>query len=693
MAYIDDAFEPMDNTRATPMYEAPDVPAERSALVKKLTDQVKDAQRYWSKQYARMRKCMRFASGMHWPNQREGDERMIVDITQRHVQSRTAALYAKNPTIVAQRKKRLEFANWDGTPEELMALAEKLQQNPEDPILNQALRSIQEGLARRKMLTKLGKTLEILFEYSLDEQFPLFKDQAKDMIPRILTCGVGYMEIDYQRETQKRPDIAAKLGEVEGQIATLERLQLELQKGELDTYSSEIEVARSIMATLSQEPEIVTREGLVVAFPQATRVIPDKKTRKLSGWLGSDWVAVMDPMSKDDIQETYGVDIGDKAAAYAVTTEGELRVARDGDDPMKAMCCVYRIYHRKHGVMYVVCDGYNDFLQPPAAPNVKVEGFVPLIAVVFNRQEAENDPFPKSDVHHLMPLQKEINRLAESLRQARIAAKPRYVSMPGALDEDEKLKLSSLPAHSVLELKAIHGNKIEEVIQQLKVANIDPNLYTPDPVYDAIMRVVGSQEANFGGTSNSTATEVATAEASRVSSLDSNTDDLDEALTLFSRMAGQVLLANMTFETVQKVVGPGAIWPQFSARDIAEEMFLTIQAGSTGRPNKTQELANLERVTPLLVQLPGVKLQTVARMIWEALDSKIDFEEFFDGLMPSITAMNSQAQPGTGDPSTDPNAQGGEGGNRIARPDQAAGGPQAALPAPSEGVDNGGQQY
>lgn len=698
MAFIDDTETPMDRSRGP--YgndDTIDVAPERAALVKKLLASVQEDLRHWSKQLKRMRDDMKFAAGYHWPNQRDGDERMIVDITQRHVQSRTAGLYAKNPKIEAKRKERLEFTHWDGTPEMLEAVARRLIEAeamgmPPMPDDIAFMRDLQEGMQRKKMLERLGKTLELLFQYSLDEQFPQFKTQAKNLIPRTTTCGVGYFELDYQRETQKRPDVAAKLDGVETQIAVLTRLQGELAEGEIDSYAAEIEQARAMMAALQAEPELVLREGLVIGFPKATRVIPHKRCIQLEGFVGADYVTIADPMTPDDIQETYGVNIGKKYTSYTLDAQGELKVAREASDEQKSgMCCVYRIFHRKHGLVYVICEGYPDFLQEPAPPNVKVDGFVPIIPLIFNRSETENDPFPKSDVRLLRPLQKEINRLAESLRQARIAAKPRYISAPGAFSEEEKLKLSSMAAHTVLEV-GVGNSKIDEIIQQIKVANIDPNLYTPDPVYDAIMRVVGSQEANLGGTSGSTATETAVAEASRISSIDSNADDLDEALSLLARMAGQILLANMQFETVVKIVGKGAVWPKLSAAEIAEEMYLTIQAGSTGRPNRMQELANLERAAPFLLQTQGISSRTMARLFWEALDSKTPFEEFYEANLPSITALNGMKQIGTGDPNTDPNAQGAQGGDRNARPGERPGGAQAALPAPSEGVDFGGQQ-
>src|SRR3546814_14030395 len=87
--------------------------------------------------------------------------------------------------------------------------------------------------------------------------------------------------------------------------------------------------------------------------------------------------------------------------------------------------------------------------------------------------------------------------------------------------------------------------------------------------------------------------------------------------------------------------------------DLVSEIFLEIEAGSSGRPNAAQELANLERVSPLLVQTPGISPRWIATKVLKLVDSNVDLDEaFIDGL-PSLTAMNALAgrpatQPGTG---------------------------------------------
>jgi len=119
------------------------------------------------------------------------------------------------------------------------------------------------------------------------------------------------------------------------------------------------------------------------------------------------------------------------------------------------------------------------------------------------------------------------------------------------------------------------------------------------------------------------------------------------------------MLKELNLETVQEIVGPGAVWPDLPDSTIESEFELGIEAGSSGKPNAAAELGKIERATPLIVQVPGFKPKKVASMILKTLDANHDINDFFDEDLPSIVAMNQQIQPSTGNPATDPNAQGG----------------------------------
>jgi nucleoside-diphosphate-sugar epimerase len=68
--------------------------------------------------------------------------------------------------------------------------------------------------------------------------------------------------------------------------------------------------------------------------------------------------------------------------------------------------------------------------------------------------------------------------------------------------------------------------------------------------------------------------------------VESNKDDLDTHLSELLGEAGQVLLLNMSLESVKRIVGEGAVWPELSPEDVMDCVYTTILAGSSGKPNK-----------------------------------------------------------------------------------------------------------
>src|SRR3546814_19488032 len=65
------------------------------------------------------------------------------------------------------------------------------------------------------------------------------------------------------------------------------------------------------------------------------------------------------------------------------------------------------------------------------------------------------------------------------------------------------------------------------------------------------------------------------------------------------------MLLELDEATAKRIAGEGAVWPALSREDVISEIFLTVRAGSSGRPNKAAEIANRERAFPFIVQLPG----------------------------------------------------------------------------------------
>jgi hypothetical protein len=245
------------------------------------------------------------------------------------------------------------------------------------------------------------------------------------------------------------------------------------------------------------------------------------------------------------------------------------------------------------------------------------------------------------------------------------------------LSENDVKKLMDRQPNEVIQLNSLQpGQAVNQVLQPVMPIPIDPSLYDTSMFMEDMFRVVGSQEANLGGGTGNTATEVSVAESSRMSSLGSHVDDLDEFLTELAKASSQVLLTLMDPLTAAKIAGPGASWPTLSAQEIADELYLEIEAGSSGRPNKATEIANFERLAPLLIQIPGIDPTWLAKEAIKRMDDGIDLAEAVKSAIPSIVQQNAQKQMGEAQMAGGPAAQGGAPmpGPEAAAPGAPAGG-------------------
>ena len=130
----------------------------------------------------------------------------------------------------------------------------------------------------------------------------------------------------------------------------------------------------------------------------------------------------------------------------------------------------------------------------------------------------------------------------------------------------------------------------------------------------------------MGPTNSDSATQSQIAEASRTTTMDSNVDDLDDLLTHLAKHGGQLLFSNVAEATVKRIVGPGAVWPDLTRQQIAEEVWLEIEAGSSGNPNQAQQIANAQKIYPLVMQIPNIDPEFLARDLLHRLDDKLDLD-------------------------------------------------------------------
>lgn len=704
--------------------DTPDPSPSRGALVAKLQSEVIADRKFFEKRFKQVGKDRRFAAGIQAQGAKDLDNngKYVANIVQRHIQQKVAAIYAKNPTAKATRRNLLEYQIWDGSTVMLNQVQQAITTGQIDPNMMALIQDIAAGQQKKQMLKRIGDTLNIIYEHYIDNQTVPFKISLKQCARRAITVGFAWAKLDFQRTHGLSPDTQAKISDMQERIANIERLNADLADGEFTADNAQAEELRLAMKELQSEPEVLVSEGLVITYPGPTTIIPDRKCKSLHGFVGAGHVTQEYLLDEDEIKETYGCDIRGGGTEYATGTGGgsitmENQPVPQGaqggssDRPRAGKRRVWEVYRSKDGLIYPLCEGYKDVLKEPFAPNIKLDRFYPFFVVMFNEIETDNDDdaesvgekgmiFPPSDTMLARSMQEEHNRSRNGLREHRKANRPKTFVGQGRLTDEDKKKLEEFPANAVIELQALApGEKIDDVLQVGKGPPIDQALYDTSFVQSDMEMVLGSAQQNLGGTAGDTATESSIAESSRSAGLASNTDEIDEFLTELFRSAGQVFLMELSAEQAKVIAGPGAVWPELSRKEVADEISLKMVAGSSGMPDQDRKVAALERMMPFLLQIPGVGPDWLLKQVVQRLDDKIDPEEAELSGSPSISTLNAIAQaaakmgpqgapaaPGqdpngggaapTGDAQTDPAAQGNAGLNNAPGVPGVGGAPQ-----------------
>src|SRR6202012_1664844 len=128
----------------------------------------------------------------------------------------------------------------------------------------------------------------------------------------------GYIELAFQRETGPRPVTVEKLADFQARLDHLKVLSENITDVDNPVMPDDPEIAelQEAIAALQAEPEVVIREGLIIDFLQSTKVIPDKLTQSLVGFVGARHLTLEYMYSKEAVKESFSVDIATNSQGY-----------------------------------------------------------------------------------------------------------------------------------------------------------------------------------------------------------------------------------------------------------------------------------------------------------------------------------------------------------------------------------------
>ena len=674
------------NTRFVSQTEPAHTPelVSQRASVARWQRRIDSAKRKWKGDFQRMQNNMDFVAGLQWPDQNKVDwDQYVVNLTLRTINQRVAVLYARNPRISAQRRPRMDFQLWDGNVETLMQAVVAAQQMqsmgiPVPPDMMALFADYQNGQQHRKIVEKVGKTLETVYHYQQDTQEPNFKTQMKQLVRRVAVCGVAYIKVSYSRYFDHELTQSETRVSLSDRILQARRIIDRLQEHEITEDSADMETLRSLIGSLNVSPDdpekFSVNERLIFDFPKATSIIPDENCSILRGFVGADWIAEEFHPTLEFVNAFFEKDI--KSTATDLKLYNPTGQSVENYSPMtnettdrnedKTRVTLWKIYDRVTKSTLTIVDGYKDYVEAPAPMDVSTKGFWQIVPVTFNDIEVtegcKTTIFPPSDVDLLKSPQKEINRCREALRRHRKANRPRYVYPEGTLLQEDLDKIYAADDQELVPLKGLTpGTEPGKVLQPLETQSINPLMYQTEPLQQDVLLASGQQEANLGpAQSNVTATVGTIAEQSRITVATSDIDSLDDSLSDVAEIGGEMLLKEMSVETVKRIAGPGAVWPGDDRSEFLNEIQLQVVAASSGRPNKAVEVANWQQVAPLILQAAQLPpqaqptMQAVIRETVKRIDDRLEPADFFPLPVPNVpeAAIQARQQVSTSGPTT-----------------------------------------
>jgi hypothetical protein len=277
-------------------------------LIKGWHKKLEEAEEYWKPTFTKMRANAKFARGRQWPDQTEDDDRTVVNLTLRHINQRVANIYAKNPKVRALKRPKLYAKLWDGSPQMLEsaiqavallstpgalegAAAQGVRPKMDLETAQAVVTEATEAHSKKQLYDRMGRTLELVAQYSLDEPIPKFKPQAKQLVRRTLTTGCGYVKLGYQRIMEfDASTLDARISDATEKMEQIKLLAAEVHDKEVTEDSPEAAELKSQIEQLQKQKELVLREGLVFGFPKSWEITIDPAVVQLKGFIGAGWV-------------------------------------------------------------------------------------------------------------------------------------------------------------------------------------------------------------------------------------------------------------------------------------------------------------------------------------------------------------------------------------------------------------------
>lgn len=650
------AFQPVVAPR-----DDSDTPLATQLEVKAWLKNINEDRAFFKPQFDMIRTWMEFVYGFQWESQEKlDDQRYTNNITLRMVNQKVASLYARNPKVQVSRRKRMDYVMWDEDINSLLSSLQSMESMgqgvPPNPEAVLTVQDFQQADKRKKMIDRICKTAEIVYDQQTDTHKPEFKEQFKQLVRRTIICGVGYVKVRLCRNDYDEQYLSTVTlpNDVRYRMDKARMLVEGIESGTIDNDGEKSEEVKSLLKSIASSPDDgYIGQYLDFDFPSSLSIVPSRKTRNLKEWVACPYLtqiheiplSVVNAMFDKNILPGGRITISNDPLNLDSMPSAGLEQYREGNsgehsstDPIVTLYEV--LDHEKKERAYLL-EGYHDYILPWEPLYPEVDGFWNIFALTFNDTEPLPDGkasiFPPSDVRLVMDAQREYNRTRDALRDHRNASLPKYMAREGIISEQDMEAIKDCEPNHVCTLKDVPPEMpLEKAFTAMQLQPVDPTLYAVEPQLQDIQNGVGMQEANLGAAQPGiTATNSTIAEQSRLTTTSSNIDDLDGLQTRVADCAIQMCFRGMAPETVKRIAGPGAAWPTLDLEDWLHEIVVKIKAASSGKPNQALRNQQKQMLAPLLLQA-GANPFGIVRWLANDMEDELNVDDLLPIQLPNM---------------------------------------------------------
>lgn len=477
------------------------------------------------------------------------------------------------------------------------------------------------------------------------------------------TCGPGWVKASLTTHSVKDPIVQNEINTLKENLARVGVLQANLDDGEVqDEDAARQEIQANILA-LEAKLEKTEANGVALDYFCADDVQVSPECGELVNYLNAPWIRYRTYKSKTEAQQITGwpADIIGKANLYTQkvrhgkegsagtagfsTQQNWIKVSDGESQTADGFVCFEEIWSKRDGVVYTMVDGINDrWAREPYAP-VTGSRFYDGFMLAFHYVADERHP--QSDVTKLRSLQDEYGRTRSNFAEHRKRAIPITIWDAAQVPQTELNKVNSAEALENVAINFTSGGEtsISQRLYQKPATQLDPSLYTTQPITVDMEKVSGAQDAMQGSISTQkTATEANIEQSGFGARIGVRRDSVEELCSEIGLFVAQLALLKLPARVAVQLAGPDTVWPKLTVDEVLNSFEFTVKAGSTGRPDKRSKSAAWSQMLPLIEKMitvvgnfrsQGPQMEWAAKpyiamleMTFDLLDMGEDVERF-----------------------------------------------------------------